>query len=86
MTRTTVQRKAIGDIQTLVMFSKLNFNKPKGRFTLKGLNFLSRMTYRRVSAVLRVFIAARHQVAWMNRLRAFKRVSSTSWLSSGSVL
>ena len=48
LTNTTVKRKAIGDIQTLVMFVKSNFNKPKGGLTLKGLNFLPRMTYGRV--------------------------------------
>jgi hypothetical protein len=52
----------------------------------KNLIFLSRMTYGRVAAVLRVNIADRHQTACMNRLRAFKGVSSNDWLSSGSVL
>ena len=33
--------------------------------SLKGLNFLSRMTYGRVSAALRVNIADRHQTACM---------------------
>jgi len=52
----------------------------------KNLIFLSRMTYGRVSAGGRVFIAARHQVACMNRLRAFKQLSGIRWISSGSVL